>query len=91
VADRFTVAATGAAASKYKVTYFRGTTNITTAVVAGTYQTANLAPGATTSITAKVKVLTGATASSKVVRLVRISSVGDPASIDAVKFTGRRA
>ena len=46
-ADRFKVKATGAATGGWTVTYFHGTTNITSAVVAGTFRTASLAPGAT--------------------------------------------
>ena len=38
----------------WKVAYFRGTTNITSAVVAGTFRTASLAPGATYLIVAKI-------------------------------------
>ena len=69
-ADRFKVKATGAAASAYTVKYFHGTTNITAAVVAGTYKTPTLAPAATYLITAKVTVKSTAAAGSKVSRLV---------------------
>ena len=90
VGGKFKVAATGAAASGYQVAYFRGSTNITTAVVAGTYQTASVAPGNVFAITAKAKVLSGATVGSSVTRLVTISAVANPSSVDAVKLIGKR-
>ena len=90
-ADRFKVKATGTAASGYTVKYFRGTTDITAAVVAGTYQTPSLAPAATYLITAKVTVKSAAAVGSKVTRLVTLTSVGNSAKKDAVKFIGKRA
>jgi hypothetical protein len=87
---KFKVAATGAAASGYRVTYFRGSTNITSAVVAGAYQTTTVAPGNVFAITAKVKVLSGATVGSSVTRLVTISAVANPTNVDAVKLIGKR-
>ncbi len=89
--DRFLVKATGVASSAYNVKYFRGTTDITTAVLAGTYKTTSLAQGATYLITAKVTVKSTATVGSSVTRLVTITSVGDNARKDAVKFTGKRS
>jgi hypothetical protein len=86
-ADRFTVKATGTAATFYTVAYFRGTTNITSAVVAGRYQTSSLAPGATYLITARVTGNTQATANTGVARLVTIRSLADPTKKDAVKFS----
>ena len=90
VSDLFKLAATGAATTMYRVRYFRGTTEITAAVVAGTYQTPSLAPGAKYLITAKVKVKSSATVGSSVTRLMTISSVADPAKVDAVRFIGKR-
>jgi len=55
-AESFTVFASGTATTMYTVRYFRGTTEITTAVHAGTYTTPSLARGATFLINAKVKV-----------------------------------
>ena len=89
--DRFLVKATGAARSAYSVRYFRGTTDITTAVVAGTYKTTTLARGATSLITARVTVKSTATAGSSVTRLVTLISVGDGARKDAVMFIGKRS
>jgi hypothetical protein len=78
--DRFRVKATGAP-SAWVVTYSRGTTNITSAVVAGTYRTPSLAPGATYLIHAKI-----ASQSPSVARLVTIRSVANSTKLDAVKF-----
>ena len=44
-ADTFTVAATGAATADYTVKFLRGSTDITTEVVAGTYQTPSVQAG----------------------------------------------
>jgi hypothetical protein len=90
-ADRFKVKAAGTAVSGYVVKYFRGTTDITAAVVTGTYQTPSLAPTATYLITAKVRVKSAAAAGSKVTRLVTLTSVGNSAKKDAVKLIGKRA
>ena len=89
--DRFTVKATGTAVAGYSVTYFRGTTDITAAVVAGTYQTPLLAPAATYLITARVSVTSTAASGSSITRLVPLTSLGNNARKDAVKFIGERA
>jgi hypothetical protein len=90
-ADSFKVKATGSATTTYTVKYFRGATDISAAVVAGTYQTSSVAPAATYLITAKVTVKATAATGSSVTRLVTISSVGDGTKKDAVKFIGKRA
>jgi hypothetical protein len=83
--DRFTVKATGSGLSGWTVKYFKGTTNITSAVVAGTYQTPLIAPGGQFLMTAK---MTGAAASETLAgsRLVTVASSADPTKKDAVKF-----
>ena len=81
--DRFKVKATGTATSGWKVAYFRGTTNITSAIVAGTFQTSSLAPSATYLIRARITVASGG----NLTRLVTIRSVAAPTKIDAVKFS----
>ena len=83
--DRFKVKATGAP-SAWVVTYSRGTTNITSAVVAGTYQTPSLAPGATYLISARITLPQSSNLSFSVARLVTIRSVANSTKIDAVKF-----
>ena len=87
----FKVHATGTAVTGYTVKYFYGSTNITTAVVAGTYSTPSLAPGQTYLITAKVKVGASAAAGSSVSRLVTITAVSDATRQDTVKFVGKRS
>jgi hypothetical protein len=72
------------------VRYYRGTTDITTAVVAGTYKTTSIAKGSTFYITAKVLVKSTATVGSSVTRLVTSTSVGNTAKKDAVKLIGKR-
>ena len=89
--DHFKVKATGIAVSGYSVKYYRGTTDITAAVVAGTYQTPSLAPTATYLITARVTVKSTAAVGSQVTRLVTLTSVGNSTKKDAVKFIGKRA
>lgn len=69
----------------------RGTSDITAAVVSGTYQTPSLAPAATYRITASVTVKSSAAVGSKVTRLLTIASVGNGTRKDAVKLTGKRA
>jgi hypothetical protein len=80
--DSFRVKATGPASSAWTVSYSRGSTNITPAVVAGTYRTSALAPGATYLIHAKIVIK----AYGSVTRLVTIRSVTSSTKLDAVKF-----
>ena len=82
--------ASGAAATGYTVTYFHGTTNITSAVVAGTFTTSSLGVGATYLITAKVKITSSAPTGSSFTRLVTITSAHDGTKQDAVMFIGKR-
>ena len=90
VRDRFFLEATGAGATGYDVKYFRGTTEITSSMFSGTYQTTDLAPGAAFVLQAKVKVLSGATVGSSVTRLLTATSVADATRADVVKFIGMR-
>ena len=90
-ADSFKLKATGAATSKFTVTYFKGMTNITAKVVAGTYSTGSLAAGATQTITVKVTVKATAAVGTSVTRPVTITSVGNSTRKDAVKLVGKRA
>lgn len=88
--DSLVLQATGAAAPAFSVTYFRGATDITSSIVAGTYTTPALAAGATFLITVKVLVKASAAPGSSVTRLVTISSATDSTKQDAVKFIGKR-
>lgn len=83
--DRFRVIATGST-SGYRVKFFRGTTDITAAVKAGTYRTPTLAPGAVYKIKARVTLRPDAVNGDKAVRLVTLTSVGNPNKKDAVKL-----
>jgi hypothetical protein len=90
-AGKFKVAATASGNVNYEVKYFRGTTNITSAVVAGTYLTGSVGVGNAFAIKAKVKVLPAAIAGSSTTRLVTITSNADATKIDAVKLIGKRS
>lgn len=79
--DRFRVGATGN--GNWVVRYYRGKTNITTAVVGGTFMTRSLASGE--SLVLRVKVWIGDVDTS-VARLLTISSVGNPSQKDAVRI-----
>ena len=83
--DHFKVKATGTGLVGWKVTYFKGTTNITSAVVAGTYTTAVVAPGGQILLTAK---MSGTDVDETLAgyRLVTAASSGDPTRKDAVRF-----
>jgi hypothetical protein len=90
VTDSFTVLATGAATTTYRVRYFAGTTDITAAVVAGTFTTPALAAGDSYRVTVKVKVKSTAAADSDVTRLVTVTSAGDGTTQDAVMLVAKR-
>ena len=91
VAERIRFAASGTVVTGYTIRYFNGSTDITSAVNAGTYQSPLLAPGSAFLITAKVTVKSAAATGSSVSRLVTVRSVGDPTRIDVVKFVGKRS
>lgn len=80
--DRFRVQATGTPTRWWKVEYFSGTRNITSAVVAGTYRTGSLAPGTATLIRARITLI----GSADLRRLVTIRSLADPTKADVVRF-----
>jgi hypothetical protein len=84
-ADHFKVRATGSGLVGWTVTYFKGTTNITSAVVAGTYQTPLVAAGSQVVLTAR---LTGnaATETFAGYRLITLTSVAASTNKDAVRL-----
>lgn len=84
-ADRFKVKASGTATNGWNVRYLHGTTNITSAVVGGTYRTPSLAPTGTYLITAKATWV-GPYAPTGISRLVTITSAANAAKKDAVKI-----
>lgn len=82
--DSFKVKASGTANGGWKMRYFRGTTNITSAVVAGTYRTSSLAPSTAFLITAKVSFV--GPSEGDITRLVMANSVANSAKGDVVKI-----
>lgn len=90
VRERFTVDADGTEEAEYKIRYFRRTTEITSAVVAGTYQTRWLAPGSWVTVEAWVKATSAAAVGSSVSRLITVTSASDPTRVDAVRLTLQR-
>lgn len=89
-ADRFKVSAAGLSATGFTITFFAGTTNITAAVLAGTYQTASIGPGGTFAIKAKVTITKAAARGASISRLVTLTSVADSSKLDVVQFIGKR-
>jgi uncharacterized membrane protein len=90
-ADRIGLKATGAASAGYSVRYFKGTTDITAAVIAGSWKSGVLDPGKTVLVTVKVKVKSTAAAGSKVVRTLTARSDADGSVKDVAKITARRS
>ena len=88
-ADRFRVTGQGAAPG-FGVRYFDGATDVTARVVAGTYRTSMLNPGAARALRAVVTVSRNAGAGASVTRLVTARSANDTELVDAVKLTVRR-
>ena len=87
--DRIKVKATGAALTGWTVKYFRGSTNITSAVVGGSYTTPSLAPGGNHLIKVKVTRAAEGFASSNLSRHVSLTSMANSSKTDAVKLVMR--
>lgn len=81
-ADHIKIHAAGSGQG-WKVQYFDGSLNITSQVVAGTFQTPTIPAGRGYLIRAK---LTTRANAAKIVRLVTITSVARPAKVDVIKF-----
>jgi len=77
--------------SGFTVVYLQGTTDVTDAVVGGTYYTGVLAAGASERLIAKVRVTASAPVGSSITRLVTASAAGHPPVLDAVGFTAKRS
>ena len=69
----------------FTVQYLAGTTDVTAAVVAGTFEFEDLAANATRNLKVKVTVAANATVNSTKTVKVTATSVGDPTKRDAVK------
>jgi hypothetical protein len=85
-ADTFDLKGAGSA-GPFNVTYLSGTTNITAAVVAGTYSTGSVGAGGSRTIKLKVKVTSGASVGATRSFLVSSTSTGAGAPKDTVKAT----
>jgi arylsulfatase A-like enzyme len=85
--DRFLVSASSNGSSHMTVTYWRSGTNITAAVVAGTYKTLRLGITESTRITVQVVVAASAVAGDIKRVVVTAKSVADPTHIDVVRAT----
>jgi DNA-binding beta-propeller fold protein YncE len=85
--DPLTVLGTGSGKG-YSVTYFSGTTNITSKVVAGTYK---ISLAAAASVVLKMTVKVGSTAVTSRSMLVKTSADHEPTKLDAVKAVVKRA
>ena len=85
--DKFLVHATGTGGTGYTIKFKKGSTNITTAVLNGTYTTGKVGVGATTTITCIVTIGSGAAHGSHVDRLVTLTSFHDAGQKDAVMLT----
>ena len=89
VQDDLTVLGQGTT-SRYTVTYKDGPTNVTAAVLAGTYAIDDLGPGSTHDLTVTIKAKAGTPVNNLIGRLVTVTSAGDTTKKDAVKATVRR-
>ena len=74
----------------FAVRYFNGAADVTNRVVAGTFRTGQLAPGAAAALRVVVTVGANAPAGARTTRLVTAASVADDAAVDGVRFTVRR-
>ena len=70
----------------YRVRYWHGPTEITAAVVGGSWTSPELAPGEWYRIKARVRVTADAISGSEIRRLLTFSSINDGLAEDAVKF-----
>ena len=88
--DRFKLKGAGGT-SAFGVVYKAGATTITPAVVAGTWKTRALAPGASQVITVIVSVKPGAPTGATLVRTLRATSTDAATQTDVVKLTVKRS
>ncbi len=83
--DRFTITGLGSEPG-YVVRYDFHGHRITDSVVAGTYVTDAIAPGDSVRIRVRVRVVRGTDVAPAAERLITVTSVGDPTSVDAVRL-----
>ena len=77
--------------SSFKVTYTAGASDISSKVVAGTYTTADLAPGARRTIKVVVTVKRAAAVGARLAAFLTVSSSSDPERKDTVRFVTNRS
>ena len=87
VPDKFMVRGTPSD-KNFKVTYFRGATNITASVVAGTYTTGRLATGASALLKAEIKARTAVVDKRRTLGIIA-TSVGDSTAKDKALIEAR--
>ncbi|MES2923615.1 MAG: choice-of-anchor tandem repeat GloVer-containing protein [Verrucomicrobiota bacterium] len=72
----------------FRVTYFRGTTNVTASVVAGTFNTGLLAAGASVTLKAEIKARTSVAGKRRTLGITA-KSVGDSTATDRVNIKAK--
>ncbi len=89
--DSLTVKGVSAGAAGYTVTYFRGSTNITAAVQAGTYELAEVPPGGSVLLKVKIKAGTTTARGSTRTATVTVRSSAATSVKDAVQARATRS
>jgi hypothetical protein len=90
-ADSINVRATLTGSSRLMVAFFRGTADITSQVIAGTYTVANLAAGGQVTIEVRVTARLRSVAGSSRNIDVRLTSASAPGAVDVVRAHATRA
>jgi len=75
----------------FAIRYYDGAADVTNRVVAGTYRSRQLAPGASASLRVVTTVGANARVGARTARLIEVASVAEPSTVDGVRFTVRRA
>ncbi len=87
--DRYKIRA-GASTGAYKIKYKKGSTDITSAVIAGSYLTPKLGAGASMDLTMTVTVTSSAAKGSRITRPVTVTLSSNSASKDVVQAIVKR-
>lgn len=90
-ADSLTLKAVDGGSAGYRVTYLRGTTDITAAVEAGTYRVDDLAPGASVQLIVKITATSSAVAGGTHHATVTVKSATTPTIKDVVRSQAVRS
>ena len=89
VTEPMTVKGT-AGTTRFKITYFAGTTDVTNQVTAGTYPTGPLPPGANVKLKVVIKAKAGTPVGASITASVKVTSTTDTTKKDVVKATVTR-